>query len=118
MRRLPQARYRDEPGQIAGTPQYCKKLISSRINWNDIWPASWLNQVELWCSKIERDLIARSVFTSVKDLARQIVRYIRQYAQRAKPIRWQYTDLRQRYPARFIFHKDSPLLEGTYTGHF
>lgn len=59
--------------------------------------SSWLNQVELWFSKIERELIARGVFTSVKDLARQIARYIRQYAKRAKPIRWQYTDLRRRY---------------------
>ncbi len=61
--------------------------------------SSWLNQVEIWFSKIERDLIARGVFTSVNDLARQIARYIRQYAKRAKPIRWQYTDLRRRYTA-------------------
>ena len=30
--------------------------------------SSWLNQVELWFSKIERDVIARGVFTSVADL--------------------------------------------------
>jgi DDE superfamily endonuclease len=30
--------------------------------------SSWLNQVELWFSKIERDVIARGVFTSVSDL--------------------------------------------------
>ena len=61
--------------------------------------SSWLNQVELWFSKIERDLIARGVFTSVKDLARQIRRYIRHYAKRAQPIRWQYADLRRRHTA-------------------
>jgi len=33
--------------------------------------ASWLNQVELWFAKIERDVIARGIFTSVKDLARK-----------------------------------------------
>jgi transposase len=27
--------------------------------------SSWLNQVEIWFSKIERDVIARGVFTSV-----------------------------------------------------
>ena len=32
--------------------------------------SSWLNQVELWFAKIERDVIARGVFTSVSDLAR------------------------------------------------
>src|SRR5262245_15091571 len=29
--------------------------------------SSWLNQVEIWFSKIERDAIARGVFTSVGD---------------------------------------------------
>src|SRR5262245_24607973 len=31
--------------------------------------SSWLNQIELWFSKIERDLLARGIFTSVTDLA-------------------------------------------------
>ena len=30
--------------------------------------SSWLNQVELWFSKVQRDVIARSVFTSTADL--------------------------------------------------
>ena len=38
--------------------------------------ASWLNQVELWFGKIERDLLARGIFTSLPDLARKIRRYI------------------------------------------
>src|SRR5215831_2063083 len=54
--------------------------------------SSWLNQVELWFAKIERDLLARGIFTSVKDLARQIRRYIRHYNDVAKPIRWKYAD--------------------------
>src|SRR5438093_12542769 len=52
--------------------------------------SSWLNQVELWFSKIERDLLARGIFTSVADLARKIRRYIRHYNTQAKPIRWSY----------------------------
>src|SRR5262249_13342068 len=43
--------------------------------------SSWLNQVELWFAKIERDVIARGIFTSVKDLARKLMRYIRTYNQ-------------------------------------
>lgn len=54
--------------------------------------ASWLNQVELWFGRIERELLARGIFTSVKDLARQIRRYIRHYNDVAKPIRWKYAD--------------------------
>jgi len=41
--------------------------------------SSWLNQVELWFGKIERDVIARGVFTSVADLKRKLMRYIREY---------------------------------------
>jgi transposase len=52
--------------------------------------SSWLNQVELWFSKIERELLARGVFTSVSDLGRKIRRYIRGYNKAAKPIRWSY----------------------------
>src|SRR5271155_3945947 len=37
---------------------------------------SWLNQVEKWFAKIERDVIARGVFTSVRDLARKLKRYL------------------------------------------
>jgi transposase len=54
--------------------------------------SSWLNQVELWFAKIERDVIARGVFTSVPDLARKLRRYIRAYSANAKPIRWKYSN--------------------------
>jgi len=58
--------------------------------------SSWLNQVELWFAKIQRDVIARGVFTSVADLARKLRKYIRAYAKSAKPFRWTYTDPRRR----------------------
>ena len=54
--------------------------------------SSWLNQVELWFGKIERDVIARGVFTSVADLKRKLMRYIRHYNQQAKPVKWKYFD--------------------------
>lgn len=54
--------------------------------------SSWLNQVELWFAKIERDVIARGVFTSVADLKRKLMRYIRQYNKVPKPVKWKYFD--------------------------
>ena len=54
--------------------------------------SSWLNQVELWFAKIQRDLLARGIFTSVPDLARKIRKYIRAYAKVARPFRWSYSD--------------------------
>ena len=54
--------------------------------------SSWLNQVELWFAKIERDVIARGVFTSVADLRRKLMRYIRHYNTQPKPVKWKYFD--------------------------
>lgn len=54
--------------------------------------SSWLNQVELWFAKIERDVIARGVFTSVTDLKRKIMRYIKKYNEAPKPVKWKYFD--------------------------
>jgi transposase len=58
--------------------------------------SSWLNQVEIWFSKIERDVITRGVFTSVADLARKLRKYIRAYGKSAKPFRWTYTETARR----------------------
>lgn len=58
--------------------------------------ASWLNQVELWFAKIERDVIARGVFTSVPDLKRTLMRYIRHYHTQPKPVKWKYFDASRR----------------------
>ena len=41
--------------------------------------SSWLNQVENLFAGIQRDVIARGVFTSIKDLDKELMRYIRQY---------------------------------------
>lgn len=54
--------------------------------------SSWLNQVENWFSKIERDVIARGIFTSLKDLHKKLMTYIRLYNNVAKPIKWSYRD--------------------------
>src|SRR3989344_5120708 len=59
--------------------------------------SSWLNQVELWFGKIERDVIARGVFTSVSDLKRKLMRYIRQYNKSPRTVKWKYAD-----PSRHI----------------
>jgi transposase len=58
------------------TPRYC----------------SWLNQVELWFARIEREVIAHGVFTSVPELARKLRRYINAYSANAQPIQRKYSD--------------------------
>ena len=61
--------------------------------------SSWLNQVEIWFGKIERDVIARGVFTSVPDLRRKLMHYIKQQNASVRPIKWAYTDIKHRAPS-------------------
>jgi len=50
--------------------------------------ASWLNQVELFFSILQRRLLKRGEFDSVQDLANRIMEFINDYNRRAKPFRW------------------------------
>ena len=58
--------------------------------------SSWLNQVEIWFSKLERQVVARGIFRSLGDLRKKLMRYIRHYNKVATPIRWTYKNSRHR----------------------
>jgi transposase len=70
--------------------------------------SSWLNQVESWFAKLQRQVLDRGIFTSVADLSRKIIRYIRLYAKTAKPFHWKYAD---------ISHRIVPTNGGSQTAH-
>jgi putative transposase len=54
--------------------------------------ASWLNQVEIWCSIFTRDVIRGGIWHSKKELVDQILYYIKKYTEeRAHPFKWTYT---------------------------
>lgn len=61
--------------------------------------SSWLNQVENWFARIQRDVITRGIFTSPKDLDKKLMRYIRQYNKNPKPLKWKYADPTRRITA-------------------
>jgi transposase len=62
--------------------------------------SSWLNQVELWFARIERDCIARGIFTSTDDLHRKLMAYIAHHNRDCRPFKWAYSDPTKRIPAR------------------
>ena len=62
--------------------------------------SSWLNQVELWFAKMERDVIARGIFTSVKDLAKTLTRDIRHDNKTPRTVKWKYCDPSRRIGAQ------------------
>ena len=52
--------------------------------------ASWLNQVELFFSILERRMLRNGEFNSVDHLADTIIEFINDYNRRALPFRWTY----------------------------
>jgi len=58
--------------------------------------SSWLNQVENWFAKIQRQVITRGVFHSLPDLRSKLLRYIRHYNKTATPIKWTYSNPKHR----------------------
>jgi transposase len=69
--------------------EFLAKHSNVRLHYTPTY-SSWLNQVEIWFAKIERDVIARGVFSSVADLKRKLMRYIRRYNLAPKPVKWVY----------------------------
>lgn len=54
---------------------------------------SWLNQIEIWFSIINRRLLRRKSYKSVKELEQSILRFIEQYNVTAKPFKWTYNGI-------------------------
>ncbi len=54
--------------------------------------SSWLNQIELWFGKIQRQLLARGIFKSTAELDKRIRKFIEKYNQDPKPVKWKYRD--------------------------
>lgn len=53
--------------------------------------ASWLNQIELWFSILTRQLLSKKDFKSVKDLTKQVLKFIEEYNKNSKPFAWTYS---------------------------
>jgi len=53
--------------------------------------ASWLDQIEIWFSILQRKLLTPNHFNSLAELAQAIMEFIRCDNQSPKPIRWTYT---------------------------
>lgn len=52
--------------------------------------ASWLNQVELFFSIMQRRLLRNGEFASVEELTNRIIEFINNYNRKAKPFKWTY----------------------------
>ena len=59
--------------------------------------ASWLNQVEIYFSVIQRKVLTPNDFTSLDDVSQRLLAFQDRYEQFAKPFEWKFTrnDLRE-----------------------
>lgn len=53
--------------------------------------ASWLNQVEVYFSIVQRKLLTPNNFASLADLEQQLLRFQHRYEQSARPFEWTFT---------------------------
>ena len=52
--------------------------------------------MKLLFAKIERNMIARGIFTSTANLRRKLMQYIRQHNKTCQPIQWAYSNPKHR----------------------
>jgi transposase len=67
--------------------------------------ASWLDQIEIWFSVLQRKLLQPNHFASLDELEQAIQSFIAHYNQTAKPLKWSYT-------IEQLEHKLAPHLRG------
>ena len=53
--------------------------------------ASWVNQIELFFSILQRKVIRNGNFTSIEDLIAKLLAFISDYDEKAKPFAWTYS---------------------------
>ena len=82
-------------------PKQLQNWLNEQVRQNQ-WPlsieviwlptyASWLDQIEIWFSVLQRKLLTPNYFDSTEELAQAILAFIRCENQFPKPIRWSYT---------------------------
>jgi hypothetical protein len=64
--------------------------LTFQVNWLPT-RASWLDQIEIWFSILQRKLLEPNHFASTDELEQAIADFISYYSQTAKPINWTYT---------------------------
>ena len=71
-----------------------KAIDRLRAQWPSLWPvhtplhASWLNQVEIYFSIVQRKVLTPSDFASLRELEDRLLRFQGHYQQIANPFQW------------------------------
>jgi len=82
------------PKQLEGWLREQEAAYEGRLHFQVYWlpaNASWLDQLEIWFSVLQRKHLQPNHFLSTQDLERSLTEFIAYYNQTAKPIEWTYT---------------------------
>ncbi len=82
------------PKQLEGWLRSQEQLYEGRLHFQVHWlpvNASWLDQIEIWFSILQRKCLQPNHFVSTDALETALGEYIAYYNQTAKPIKWTYT---------------------------
>jgi acyl transferase domain-containing protein len=82
------------PKQLEGWLQEQERACDGQLHFQVLWlpvNASWLDQIEIWFSVLQRKLLQPNHFPSTKALETSLMEFITYYNQAAKPINWTYT---------------------------
>jgi hypothetical protein len=82
------------PKQLEGWLQEQSRVQNWGLTFQVYWlppNASWLDQIEIWFSILQRKLLQPNHFVSTTALEQSIAAFIARYNQTAKPIKWTYT---------------------------
>jgi transposase len=82
------------PKQLPGFVRELETTTDGKLTMHLYWlptNASWLDQIEIWFSLLQRKLLQPNHFSSLDELGQAITDFITRYNQAAKPIKWSYT---------------------------
>ena len=78
------------PGFVNELATRSNGKLTMQLYWLPV-NASWLDQIEIWFSLLQRKLLQPKHFTSLNELEQAIADFIGYYNQTAKPLEWSYT---------------------------
>ncbi len=82
------------PKQLEGWLREQEQGCSGQLHFQALWlptNASWLDQIEIWFSLLQRKHLQPNHFPSTQALETSLMEFISYYNQTAKPINWTYT---------------------------
>jgi transposase len=82
------------PKQLQAWLQELEKGLEQPLHFQVYWlppNASWLDQIEIWFSILQRKRLQPNHFRSPEDLEHCILDFLTEYNRTAKPIKWTYT---------------------------